>query len=936
MVGTLLSVCGILNVCRADTFTNYALTESFSLPAGSHSFDVLADGRIVTVVGTDVYAELDNGLRRFEPLGTLAGADFSSFGPAFIRVSPGGGSQIAIGNGGGASFGNYQVGIFNLSDLSGRWLTAPHYDGDWASSGSLLLSAGDFGSPGYVSLLAVGSDDPANPVNPVVVEGIGGAPGAVTRYRGGDLLVGNGFATTGPSGTGAVKLFNYDAWQAAVTGTPLDFESSGTLVADVLSASALAFDEEGNLLVGGGDFAGGEVNFAALIHQDAVQRAIAGMGPADVLDVAEVRRLDPDGDNAFNFYDVNYNPVRNELYVREGARVFVYTVPEPGTYLLWIAAATCLQLRRRAARRSALTPRPHRFVAPSLRRPQFPRPHGGAALSHATQPRTEGAVNRLDLLLHSFTLRIGCVGALMLRRARFGGLGGMPKHDTAVPRHVFPGHGGAALGHATQPRAQRAVNRLDLLLHGFTLRIGCVGVLVLRRARFGGLGGMPKHGTAVRRHVFPGHGGAALGHATQPLRRIVTASLRRVACPLPHGHGSVSAAPSRARPSPAPRDGSRYRTARFRSLGLAATTLMLLAAPAHASPFATRVVEYAPAPGQFVNHAAFNDPSQALGAPDGAGIYNGNNWSVVTLGGFAGAITLAFDHTVEDHPLNPFGMDAMVFGNAFWFGGDPQLHWAECAAVEIALDANRNGLADDAWYVIPGSHLSPPQTPPYVQRWDDNTADATFPPALASWIPLGRRGTWTTTGFLLPPEAFGEMILMNPGSSGAEGIFGYADYSPTLLLGDRDGDDIIDDEEVTPEDFYTVPDDPLAPGMSPRAGGGDAFDIAWAVDPSTGQPAHLPGFDFLRITSAVYALHGALGETSTEIDAVADAAPDPFGDTDDDGDLDLRDLAELQACFGRTTVAGSLCVRLDRGGDGVADLTDLADVVGRLTGPRAG
>ena len=68
-----------------------------------------------------------------------------------------------------------------------------------------------------------------------------------------------------------------------------------------------------------------------------------------------------------------------------------------------------------------------------------------------------------------------------------------------------------------------------------------------------------------------------------------------------------------------------------------------------------------------------------------------------TLGGFGGTITLIFDHTVEDDPLNPFGMDAIVFGNAFWHGGDWNSHWAECATIEISLDVNGNSEADDPW-----------------------------------------------------------------------------------------------------------------------------------------------------------------------------------------------------------------------------------------------
>ncbi len=41
------------------------------------------------------------------------------------------------------------------------------------------------------------------------------------------------------------------------------------------------------------------------------------------------------------------------------------------------------------------------------------------------------------------------------------------------------------------------------------------------------------------------------------------------------------------------------------------------AAESAAGPFAASVIEYAPAPGQFVNVDAFNDPTEALGPPSG-------------------------------------------------------------------------------------------------------------------------------------------------------------------------------------------------------------------------------------------------------------------------------------------------------------------------------
>jgi len=134
--------------------------------------------------------------------------------------------------------------------------------------------------------------------------------------------------------------------------------------------------------------------------------------------------------------------------------------------------------------------------------------------------------------------------------------------------------------------------------------------------------------------------------------------------------------------------------------------------------------------------------------------------------------------------------------------------------------------------------------------------------------------------------------------------------------------------------------DPFEVGMTPGSGGGDAFDIAWAIDPATGLPADLPGFDFIRITTAVNAVdfgdpkQPATFEKSAEIDAVADVTPDPFGDADEDDDLDLVDVAALQECFASVDVAGDWCGPLDRQPDGLVDLIDAASVLNRLTGPR--
>lgn len=338
-------------LAAAAAFDGYTLTGSFVLPPGASTFDVHPDGRIFALAGNLLYGESDPGSHNFLSAGVVPGADFSSFGAGFLRFSPDGGT-FAVGNGGGASFSNYQVGVFDSISLTGRWLSAGHFDAEWADTTHLALTAGTFGQPAHVSLLDTASADPLNPANPMVVNGIGGASGGIAFDAAGGLFTANGFSTTGPSGTGEIRYFGAADWQAAATGTPLDFELVGTMIADVLSAVPLIFDTEDNLLIGGSDFFGTDRNFAALVHADVITRAIAGGSPADVLNVAELRRLDPDGSNDSNIYDVNYNPASGELLLRDGATVYVYAVPEPATAVLLLLGAATLSLHARGRRES--------------------------------------------------------------------------------------------------------------------------------------------------------------------------------------------------------------------------------------------------------------------------------------------------------------------------------------------------------------------------------------------------------------------------------------------------------------------------------------------------------------------------------------------------------------------------------------------------------
>jgi hypothetical protein len=327
---------------------------------------------------------------------------------------------------------------------------------------------------------------------------------------------------------------------------------------------------------------------------------------------------------------------------------------------------------------------------------------------------------------------------------------------------------------------------------------------------------------------------------------------------------------------------------------------VLAASAAHGdSPFATRVLDFAPAPGQFVQNPLFNDPARALGPPGGnGGLTMGDNTKAVTLGGFGGTITLGFDHSIWHNPRNPLGMDFIVYGNGFYVSGDPLRRQGECGVIEVSRDDNHNGRADDAWYLIPGSHLAPGAQRATVQ-WDAATLNPVY-------VPPGRSGTWTTSGYMLPPTVFGASpILVNPNTDGTEAVWGYADVGPTLLLGDTTATNVVDDPGADPALFYTAPDDPHAVGVTPGSGGGSAISVAWAVDEITGAPANLDRIDFVRITTAINAGGPPLGEISTEVSGVADVRAVYTPDWNGDGVVTVLDIFEfLNSWFAGVGEAG--------------------------------
>ena len=132
-------------------------------------------------------------------------------------------------------------------------------------------------------------------------------------------------------------------------------------------------------------------------------------------------------------------------------------------------------------------------------------------------------------------------------------------------------------------------------------------------------------------------------------------------------------------------------------------------------PWADKVIRYVSGTGivnDFVTGDPLDDPTKALGEPTrftsdpanfGGAVtpfqspFRGNE--VVSLGN-GGVLVLAFDEPVLDDPANPFGIDLLIFGNAFYFDDNYPQGVAGAAATENGtVEVSQDGVH---FVLVPG------------------------------------------------------------------------------------------------------------------------------------------------------------------------------------------------------------------------------------------
>ncbi|MGG1554354.1 DUF4430 domain-containing protein [Paenibacillus ferrarius] len=261
-----------------------------------------------------------------------------------------------------------------------------------------------------------------------------------------------------------------------------------------------------------------------------------------------------------------------------------------------------------------------------------------------------------------------------------------------------------------------------------------------------------------------------------------------------------------------------------------------------------------PAPGQYVNESGWGGTGDIntkwTNSPGSAG---------VSVGAFGGGIVFKFDEPIENNPLNPYGVDFTVFGNAFSGNEEP-------GGVAVAQDDGSGNPGP--WYSIAGSEHYEDST-----IWDYRVTYTNPEPDFTS--PNGVNIPWTDnqggSGSVKTNGAHKHAYYPIPANyPNAPADFNNQSYTYSgVKIAVRKNAFGYPDTHANGSAPYDVPANPYL--TSPTKG--DPIDISWAVD-SAGKPVQLTNVSFVRVYNAVQIDGGALGEIGPEVTSIVRVTPD--------------------------------------------------------------
>ncbi|MEG2598363.1 MAG: T9SS type A sorting domain-containing protein [Muribaculaceae bacterium] len=282
-----------------------------------------------------------------------------------------------------------------------------------------------------------------------------------------------------------------------------------------------------------------------------------------------------------------------------------------------------------------------------------------------------------------------------------------------------------------------------------------------------------------------------------------------------------------------------------------------------ASPYISKVYDFNPAPGQFVNEM----PEYEVGDTKDDMIRKvessiiGDEKILISLGGYGGNVVFGFDHLIVNVPD---AYDFKIWGNAFYSNANPNPNApkeggsCEPGIVMVSYDANANGIPDDEWYELAGSEYDKTET---IKNYE-----------ITYYKPDDNKVALPDSDY---PFISDKTYIKWNGNQGDEGYvyrntFHSQSYYPLWLedktlnfLGTKLANNYVD-ESGNGSYFVQYA---YAWGYADNHINNDArssFKIEWAID-KNGNKVNLPGINFVKVYTAVNQYCGWLGETSTEV-----------------------------------------------------------------------
>ena len=395
----------------------------------------------------------------------------------------------------------------------------------------------------------------------------------------------------------------------------------------------------------------------------------------------------------------------------------------------------------------------------------------------------------------------------------------------------------------------------------------------------------------------------------------------------------------------------------MRNILLAAVVLMTVLTTWGNHPWLSRVYEFRPAPGQFVNTMPLcrvGEPIDSVMARCRAAIcgridtvtqtFHGQTitsidtvWAegMISLGGYGGYVVVGFDHPV----VNMHTWDFEIWGNAFYSELTSAGGSCEPGIVMVGVDSDGDGVPSDGdkWYELAGSDYNHPTTQhdytityycpdegkqrtpsrvnPFLNdttyiRWTSNDVnpDSTSgymsrntyhnQPYWPLWLKDEESMTFAGTKLRCNAADYGD------NSGNAYFVLSYFDWGYVDNL---------------PNNTDRLPD---VEGYNP------GFKIDWAVD-EHGNHVNLTHIYFIKIYNAVNQYCGWLGETSTEIAGGIDFHPDAVmpqprpGDVNSDSEVNISDVNALLDMI----LSGASSPVADVNVDGEVNISDVNAVI---------